>query len=54
MNTQLLEELKTKLASYDHKLELLLNKGSNDEKIVAKRKELLNQYFQLIKQNEKK
>jgi hypothetical protein len=54
MNSQLIEELKSKLSVYEHKLDLLLRKGGNDEKLVAKRKELLNQYFELKKQNEKK
>lgn len=53
MNSQLIEELKSKLSVYDHKLDLLLKKGGNDEKIVSKRKELLKQYFELKKQNGK-
>lgn len=53
MSKQLLEELSSRIANYDHKLNLLLQKGGNDEKIVAKRKELLTQYFQLKKDGEK-
>jgi hypothetical protein len=54
MNSQLINEILSKIESYDHKLDLLLQKGGNDEKIIAKRKELLNQYYNLKKQNEKK
>jgi hypothetical protein len=54
MNSQLMEELKSKLSVYEHKLGLLLQKGGNNEKIVSKRKELLNQYFELKKQNARK
>jgi hypothetical protein len=54
MNTQLIDELKQKLSAYDHKLDLLLKKGGNDEKLVAKRKQLLKQYFELKKQNAEK
>ena len=54
MNTQLIDELKQKLDTYDHKLDLLLKKGGNDEKLVTKRKELLKQYFELKKQNAEK
>lgn len=54
MNSQLLNELTSKLSTYDKKLDLLLQKGGNDETIVAKRRELLNQYYELKKQNETK
>lgn len=54
MNSQLLNELTSKLNNYDKKLDLLLQKGGNDETIVAKRRELLNQYYELKKQNETK
>lgn len=54
MNSQLLNELTLKLSNYDKKLDLLLQKGGNDETIVAKRRELLNQYYELKKQNETK
>ena len=40
MNSQLLNELTLKLSNYDKKLDLLLQKGGNDETIVAKRREL--------------
>jgi hypothetical protein len=53
MNTQLIDELKSKLSMYDHKLDLLLKKGGNDERIVAKRKEILKQYFELINNDKK-
>jgi hypothetical protein len=51
MNQELIDELQAKLALYDHKLDLLLRKGGNDEKIVAKRKEVLTQLFQLRNAN---
>ena len=54
MNTQLIDELKSKLAAYDHKLDLLLKKGGNDERIVAKRRELLTQYFELVNYEKKR
>ena len=53
MNQELIDELQTKLAVYDHKLDLLLKKGGNDEKIVTKRKEVLTQLFQLKNVNKK-
>ena len=47
MTNTLIQELKNKIEALDHKLNLLLQKGGNDEKLVAKRQELLTQYFQL-------
>jgi len=52
MTTESITDLKSKIAIYDHKLDLLLKKGGNDEKLITKRKELLIQYFKL--KNEKK
>jgi hypothetical protein len=54
MNTEKIDDLTSKIDKLDHKLELLLQKGSNDEKLVSKRKELLKEYFELKnKQNER-
>lgn len=52
MTIESITDLQSRLSVYDHKLDLLLRKGGNDEKLVAKRKELLTQYFKL--KNEKK
>lgn len=54
MNTELLNELIMKISKIDHKLELLQNKGSNDEQLVDKKRALLKEYFKLkLKQNDK-
>jgi hypothetical protein len=54
MNKQLIDELKSKLSIYDYKLNVLLKKGCNDEKIVTKRKQILKQYFELINYDKKR
>ena len=52
MTIESITDLESRLAIYDHMLDVLLRKGGNDERLVAKRKELLTQYFKL--KNEKK
>jgi len=49
MNTQELSDIISKIDKINHKLELLLQKGGNDEKLVSKRNELLKEYFKLKK-----
>jgi len=51
MTTESMDQLQSRISIYDHKLDLLLKKGGNDERLIAKRKELLTQYFKL--KNEK-
>jgi hypothetical protein len=50
MNIQELDETILKLEKINHKLDLLLKKGGNDENLVSKRRELLKKYFQLKKE----
>ena len=50
MNTQLLDELSLKIDKINHKLELLLQKGSNDENLVSKKRQLLKEYLTLKQQ----
>lgn len=50
MNIQELDEVILKLEKINHKLDLLLKKGGNDENLVSKRRELLKKYFQLKKE----
>lgn len=54
MNTDLLDELITKISKIDHKLFLLQCKGSNDEHLVDKKRALLQEYFELKKQENDK
>lgn len=50
MTTEQLDDVISKIKKIDDRLENLLKKGGNDEKLVAKRKELLKEYFKLKKE----
>lgn len=50
MITEELDDVISRIKKIDDKLENLLQKGGNDEKLVSKRKELLKQYFKLKKE----
>lgn len=54
MNTDLFNELILKIHKIDHKLFLLQCKGSNDEHLVDKKRELLKEYFKLKPQENDK
>jgi uncharacterized protein YfkK (UPF0435 family) len=49
METLTTEELQIKLAAIEHKLNILLMKGGNDEKLVSKKREILDILFKNYK-----
>jgi hypothetical protein len=54
MKKEMINELTSKLEVIDNKLYNLLQKGGNDEKLVTKKKELLNQLYGLNNEHSKK
>jgi hypothetical protein len=54
MNTELFEDLKQRLQVIDNKLNTLLLKGGNDEKLVTKKRDLLKQIIDLKNENNEK
>lgn len=50
MTTQDLNDIISKIKKFDYKLELLLQKGGNNESIISKKRQCLTQYFELKKE----